>query len=201
MGMWRSTKALSLTLMVMASVGLWGCSSDGQDPTQSDTESGSLTFAPNPEIGISGRGSRVKGENACRRAMARVGTNPEVIEFVAHCSGRKRDTVVFTLQRFSLEDPDETLEINGYNQAPAVRGEGAVAKAGQCLMDQEILVCKATIDGPVTIFGYLSVRTDTRCEGAVSLVGITSPPCKGKSCEGDPILDELFYARPKGCAA
>jgi hypothetical protein len=199
--MWRSTKALSLTLMVMASAGLWGCSSDGQDPTQSNAESGSLTFAPNPELAIPGGGSRVKGENACRRATAGVGANPEVVESVAHCSGQKRDNVVFILQRFSFEDPAETLGIKGYNPEPVVRGEGTVAKAGECLVDQEILVCKAKIDGPVAISGHLSVRPDTRCEGAVSLVGITSPPCEGKHCEGDPILDELFSAKPKGCAA
>jgi len=193
-----SRKALSLTLVLMVSVGIGGCASN-QGSTQGNPEPGSLHLDRKTELAIPSGGSRVRGENACRRATSQVGADAETIEFTVHCSGRKRGKVFFTLRRVSPQSPDETLEINNYDSSPAVRGDGATGRAGRCSMDHKTLACNATIDGSVLISGKLAVRPETRCEGAVAMVGITSPSCEGKHCVGDPILDELFYARPRGC--
>jgi hypothetical protein len=193
-------KAFVLGVFVFAIFSVGGCGS-GQDGERSDA---SAPVAENPrhinesEI-IRGEG-RIKGQNACDRATIRTGPKPGAIDFVAHCSGHKKDGVIFFLQSFSVKKPNERLGVLDYTQTPSVKGKGAVSSLGNCSIEQDIIACKALIDGPATLTGRFYIDPERRCAAVVYLTGKTTPPCRDDFCGGAPRFDELFRGRPRGCA-
>lgn len=188
------SRAAAAALIALGLACAVGCG-DGDQPTQADT---TRSTAPEAEKPIRPNG-RVKGQNACTSASIRTGSNPQDIEFEARCSGPKAGKVNFVLQRYSLDDPGRTVEIDDYTRSPVVRGAGAVSPRADCSMKGGLVRCSATIDGPVVVSGRFTVQPESRCEAGVWLTGVTSSPCEGRFCSGSPVLDELASGRPQGC--
>lgn len=143
----------------------------------------------------------IKGQNACRSAWASVGSKPRGIDFMVSCSGHKPGKVFFAVQRHYLGDLGSRVKIDSFTRSPLVKGKGAVSDRGRCFRRMNLITCTVVVDGPVEVSGFLSVSPGSRCASAVSVTGLTSPPCHREYCSGDLMLDGLFNARPKGCAA
>lgn len=183
---------LGILILVGASVA--GCESD--ESATAPGESTSPASGGKQLETLPGEGGSVKGKNACGSAVIRLGSKPGAIEFVARCSGRKEGGVAFIIQSVMFE---KKLQFVDYTRMPSVRGAGAVSQRGKCSIEQAFISCNATIDGPAVVSGAFSVKGDP-CAAPISVVGITSPSCRGSDCFGDPLLDGLFRSKPRGCA-
>jgi hypothetical protein len=184
---------LGLSILVVA----FACGCGSGDSQTDSIRSGPAIKAPDPAGGPQS-GARVKGQNFCKSAVASAGPNPRAVQFVARCTGQRLGKIVFTLVGYSIKD-GARLKINSYTQAPAVKGPGAVSQQGKCSIRQDIIACRAKINGPVAISGRFQVSPMSRCSAEVSLVSITYPPCRAEACSGGPVFDELFSDKPQGC--
>src|SRR5215211_5323094 len=125
--MWTPRVILIIVVCSMAS-----CGADTGRSSSNPSEASMEIDDSSNEPKILRANGRVKGQNACQSASVRTGSDPEDIEFMARCFGRKSGKVFFTVGRHSLDDLGKSLEIESYTRSPLVRGEGAVSRYGEC---------------------------------------------------------------------
>lgn len=192
---WTAPLSILLGAFILLMALVVGCGSD-ENPSTLKSSDPSMGGQHGQLKILRGDGGRVKEKNACGSALIRLGSKSGDIEFIVHCSGRKKGGVAFVIQSVLFEDK---IQFSNYTRMPSVRGAGAVSRYGECSMEQGFISCNATIDGPAAISGSFGVKGD-RCASPISIVGITTPACRSNNCFGDPLLDGLFRGRPRGCA-
>lgn len=201
--MWlnRSRTAIALTALTVAC--LAGCGSGGNSnapSTRSEVSQGavarSVDHTTKENVGRLLRPhGRVPGRSACTSAVVTKGAEPGVIKFTAHCVGKEKGG---PLDFVVLRPQTEIRELE-YSHQLGVRESGSLSRRGGCHLARKVLGCSVLVEGEVEVFGQLRVPPATRCTARISLVGLTVARCEGSFCGGDPVSDELFRGRPRGC--
>jgi hypothetical protein len=139
----------------------------------------------------------------CMRAKASLGRSADTIYFSAVCfTSPKGGRVGFGLERAPLYGLRGTeASIVSFSKRPKVVGSGAIRPNGSCVSKRSNeLFCSAGARGRIVLSGSLMVNPQTRCSNEVSIVRVSSPPCKaGEACSLVAIVRTLATGPPRGC--
>jgi hypothetical protein len=180
---------------------LGGC---GESSQESPVYSGMHADRPeNPqglrELNIRNHGS-VKGRSACSGAVAMRGRSAGSINFTAQCLALAKGGAIDLVVLWNpVGGQGHSAKIVRYGHRLRVSGPGAGSPHSACSLRQQALECSAKARGHIEVAGHFSVPLGTACSAEVSMVNVMVASCRGKSCEGSPVLDELFHGRPRGC--
>lgn len=123
-----------------------------------------------------------------------------VIRFAVRCVAPSRGARVgFSLARYSLTTMRSKPRIRHLEHYPAIRGPGAVTKAGECRWVSAVVDCEAQARGRIMISGEFEVNPATECALGVSIVVEESPRCTGHVCPASLNIKTLRMGLPTGC--